>query len=134
MTAETSRYPVMTWLMGALVTVAVAVAVRLAAAVADVAVLVPDPRGGDPEPLGLAPIVVVTLGAFVLAVVVVVALHRLLRDRARAGRIVRIVALVVLALSLVPIFATELPSSSRVVLTFLHLLVGLAVLRTVIRG
>jgi hypothetical protein len=61
------RYPVVDWVTGAVVTVALAVAVRLVAALADVEVLVPDRSGGDPVPLEFAPIVVVTLGAFVLA-------------------------------------------------------------------
>lgn len=131
MDAATPRYPVATWLTGALVTLAVAVAIRFGAALADVEVVVPDRVGGTPQPLELGELVVVTLAVFAVAIVAVVVLDRLLHGRSR--RIVRIVGLLLLAASLVPLHTGELPGESRTVLTVLHLLVGFAVLRTVVR-
>lgn len=131
MDAATPRYPVVTWLTGALVTLAVAVAIRFGAALADVEVVVPDRAGGTPQPLELGELVIVTLAVFAVAIVAVVVLDRLLHGRSR--RIVRIVGLLLLAASLVPLYTGELPGESRIVLTVLHLLVGFAVLRTVVR-
>lgn len=125
------RYPVLLWLTGASVTLALAVAIRFGAALADVEVLVPDRSGGDPQPLGLHEVVVVTLGVFAVAIVAVLILDRVLHGRSR--RILRTVGLLLIAASLVPLYTTELPDESRLVLTVLHLLVGLAVLRTVVR-
>jgi hypothetical protein len=128
---RTGRYPVATWATAAVVTVALAVAIRLGAAVFGVEVVIPDRDGGDPVPLDLAPIVLVTVGAFVAAVVLVLVLDRVVRGRSRG--VARIVALVVLALSLVPVYLGDLPTDATVVLTAIHLLVGIAVIRTVIR-
>jgi hypothetical protein len=124
------RYPFVAWVTGAVVTVALAVAVRFVAALADVEVLVPDREGGDPVTLGFAPIVVVTLGAFVLAIVVVLVLDRVLGDRSR--RVARWLGLLLLAASFVPVLLTDLPDASVLVLAVLHILVGVGVLRTVV--
>jgi hypothetical protein len=127
----TPRYPVTNWVIGALVTTAVAVAIRFGAALAGVEVVIPDRAGGDPVPLELGPIVVITLGAFLAAIVAVLVLDRLLHGRSR--RILRVLALLVLAGSLVPVHLGDLPTDATVVLTVLHLVVGIAVLRIVVR-
>lgn len=131
MDVASPRYPVATWVTGALVTLATAVAVRLGAAIADVAVVVPDRAGGAPRTLELSQLVVVTLGVFVVAAAAVVVLDRIVRTRAR--RTLRLAAYLSLAISLVPVHTEGLPVASRVVLTVLHLVVGVAVVRTVIR-
>lgn len=131
MDAASGRYPAMRWLTAMVATIAVVVAVRFGAALADVEVVIPDRAGGPPEPLGLAPLVVVTLGVFVVAIVAVVVLDRLLAGRAR--RVLRLVGLLLLAASFIPVFGSDLPGESRLVLTLLHLVVGIAVLRTVVR-
>jgi hypothetical protein len=127
-----ARYPVVGWVTGTVVTIALAVAVRLLAAILDVEVLVPDRSGGEPVPLALGPVVVVTLGAFVLAAVTVLVLDRVLGDRSR--RVARWLGLLVLALSFAPVLLADLPNGSVVVLAVLHVLVALGVLRTVVRG
>lgn len=131
MDTTTPRYPVTTWVTGALVTTALAVAIRFGAALAGVDVVIPDRAGGDPVPLDLGPIVVITIGAFLLAILAVLVLDRLLHGRSR--RILRVLVLSVLAGSLVPVYLGDLPTDATVVLTVLHLLVGIAVLRTVVR-
>jgi hypothetical protein len=127
-----ARYPVVDWVTGMVVTIALAVAVRLLAALLDIEVLVPDRSGGDPVPLELGPVVVVTLGAFVLAVVTVLVLDRVLGARSR--RVARWLGLLVLALSFVPVLLADLRGGSMVVLTALHVLVAAGVMRTVVRG
>jgi hypothetical protein len=127
-----ARYPVVDWVTGMVVTIALAVAVRLLAALLDIEVLVPDRSGGDPVPLELGPVVVVTLGAFVLAVVTVLVLDRVLGARSR--RVARRLGLLVLALSFVPVLLADLRGGSMVVLTALHVLVAAGVMRTVVRG
>lgn len=131
MDAATGRYPAARWLTAMLATTAVVVAVRFGAALADIEVVVPDRAGGPPEPLELGPLVVVTLGAFVVAILAVVVLDRVLADRGR--RVVRLVGPLLLAASFVPVFGSDLPGESRLVLSVLHLVVGITVLRTVVR-
>ncbi|WP_052667559.1 DUF6069 family protein [Nitriliruptor alkaliphilus] len=131
MDLASGRYPAVRWLTAVLVTTALVVAIRFGAALADVEVVVPDRAAGPPEPLGLGPLVVVTLGAFVVAIVAVVALDRLLPGRGR--RVVRLVGLLLLAASFIPVLGSDQPGESRLVLSVLHLVVGIAVLRTVVR-
>ncbi|MTV27673.1 hypothetical protein FTX61_19975 [Nitriliruptoraceae bacterium ZYF776] len=118
------------WVTTALVATALAVVVRTVAALLDVEVVVPDSTD-ELVPLEFGPIVVVTLGVSLVAVVAVVLAERLLPGRARG--VTQLLAVLVLLGSMVPLVLAEVPRGSLVVLVVLHLVVGVTILRGIVR-
>jgi hypothetical protein len=120
-------------LLATVAAVVLAVVTRVLAGVADVTVQVPAGPGSDElvdltVPRLVVVVVVVALAGYVL---------RLVLDRIVPARSITVatgIALVVLALSAVPVVATDLTTENRVVLGVLHVVVAVPLLRDVIRG
>jgi hypothetical protein len=130
-TAST-RYPVATWIAGAIVTAALAAGVRVGAALTDVEVVFDPPGGEGAAPLELGALLLVTVAVFVLAVAMVLVLDQAWPDRSRGA--VRAVLLVVVLASFAAVVLGDTPTDAAVVLGLLHLVVVVGTLRTVVRS
>jgi hypothetical protein len=130
-TART-RYPVATWIAGAIVTVALAAGVRVGAALTDVEVVFDRPGGDGPAPVELGALLLVTVAVFVLAAATVLVLDQAWPDRSRGTA--RALLLVVVLASFAAVVLGDTPTDAAVVLGLLHLVVVVGALRTVVRS
>jgi hypothetical protein len=113
--------------------IVLAAVTRVLAGAADVAVAVPAGPGSDE----LVDLTVVRIVVVVVVVALAAYALRLVLDRLVPARSVAVatgVALVVLALSAVPVLAADLATENRVVLGVLHVVVAVPLLRDVVRG